>query len=172
MRNLFLACFVVLFSPSLATAQGGPRVSVTKLEALPKPLPYPYDKKADATAHVREAFERAKQSGKRVLVDFGANWCPDCRILAGVLELPEVKSFLAMHYEVVNVDVGRFDRNMALVRRFGIAQLSGVPTIVIANADGTPVTMTTSADLAGPQGVTPQAIADWLARWAPKKTAG
>jgi thioredoxin-like negative regulator of GroEL len=171
MRKFCLALCIAVLSTSLAAAQGGPRVSITKLQALPTPLPYPYDKNADAGARVREALARAQQNGKRVLVDFGANWCPDCRILAGVLELPEVKSFVAEHYEVVTVDVGRFNRNIAVVQQFGIRQLAGLPTIVIADADGKPLIVSNATEIAGPRGATPQTIADWLARWAPKKTA-
>ena len=172
MRKIFLAFLVVLCSPALVAAQVGPRVSVAKLEALPTPLPYPYDEKADANALVADAFARAKKNGKRVFIDFGGNWCPDCRVLAGVLNLPEVKSYVAKHYEIAAVDVGRLDRNLALVRKFGIRELAGVPTIVIADADGTPVNISNSADLTSVRGMKPQAVADWLARWTKKKPAG
>jgi thioredoxin-like negative regulator of GroEL len=165
MRRLLLM-FAVLVLPVAAFAAGSaPRVSISTVNALPKPLPLPYDEKADATARVMQAFANAKKSGKRVLVDFGGNWCPDCRILAGVMNLPEVKSYLARHYEIVAVDIGRFDRNMELVGQFGITQLDGVPTVVIAEADGKLLNVTNSADLSSAGTMKPQAIADWLARW-------
>lgn len=162
----FLLLITLLFLP-LATmaAERAPRVSIANLQALPKPLPYPYDEKANAAEQVEKTFASAKKSGKRVLVDFGGNWCPDCRVLAGVMELPEVKAFVARHYEVVTVDVGRLDRNLALVERFGITRLAGVPTVVVAEANGTPLNVTNSAELASARSMTPQGIADWLAQW-------
>ena len=76
-----------------------------------------------------------------------------------------MKSYVAKHYEVVTVDIGRFSRNLDLVQRFGISKLEGVPTVVIAEADGTPLNIMNSADLADARSMNPQAIADWLARW-------
>ena len=41
------------------------------------------------------------------------------------------------HYEVVAVDVGRFNRNLQIPARFGITKrLEGVPTLLIATPDG------------------------------------
>src|SRR5688572_26147747 len=98
MRTL-LALFLLVLSPLAAlAAPAGPQVHIADTKSLPTPLPLPYDEKADAPARVAEAFARAKKNGKRVLIDFGGNWCPDCRILAGVLNLPEVKSYVAKHY--------------------------------------------------------------------------
>jgi thiol-disulfide isomerase/thioredoxin len=151
---------------SSALAAGGPHLSVSTLAALKTPLPYPYVEKADAKAAVAAAFARAKASGKRVLVDFGGNWCPDCRILAGVMDLPEMRPFLAANYEIVSVDVGRFDKNLDVVKSLGVEKLRGVPTIVIAEPDGRPVNVANSAELADARSMTPQSLADWLAKWA------
>jgi thiol-disulfide isomerase/thioredoxin len=166
MYRFWLLLVSLMFPLAAFAAENGPRVSVRDIAALPKPLPYPYDENADAAARLALAFTRAKQNGKHVLIDFGGNWCADCRILAAVMDLPEVKSYLEQHFEVVTVDVGRLDRNLALVQRFGIPKLRGVPTVVIAEADGTPLNITDAAHLADARSMNPQSIADWLARWA------
>ena len=165
-HSLSLAVVLVLFATASVAADTAPHVRLRSNTELPVPLPLPYDEQANATAQVEAAFKRAKQTGKRVLIDFGGNWCPDCRILAGVMKLPEVKSFIDGHYEVATVDVGRFDKNLDVVGRFGIQKLRGVPTVVVAEADGTTLNVTNSADLANASAMTPQGIADWLARWA------
>ena len=160
------AVVAVLAWPLVAENPGpAPRVSVTDVAALPSPLPYPYAEGADAKAAVADAFTRAKASGKRVLIDFGGNWCPDCRILAGVMALPEMKSFIAAHYETVTVDVGRFDKNLDIVQSFGIEKLKGVPTVVVAEPDGKPINVTNSGELSDARTMTPQALANWLAKW-------
>ncbi len=166
-RWLFTGIFCA--SMSMGTAMAGvpaPRATIATINELPTPLPYPYDEKADANARVNEAFARAKADNKRVLIDFGGNWCPDCRILAAVMELPNIKSFVDKHYEIVTVDVGRYTRNQDIVHRFGIEKLKGVPTVVIAKADGTPLNITNSAELTDARSMTPQGIADWLAKYA------
>ena len=100
---------------TLSAAAPGPRVSIASINSLRQPLPFPYDEKADANKDVAAAKAQAKAQGKRLIIDLGGNWCADCRILAGVMELPEVKAFLHRHYVVVSVDVGQFDRNEQMV---------------------------------------------------------
>lgn len=148
-------------------AATAPRIHIASLKELPTPLPFPYDERADADAQVKAAFERARKNGKRVLIDLGGNWCADCRILDGVMELPEMKPFMAAHYEMVSVDVGRFNKNLQIPARWGLGKLEkGVPTIIIADADGKAVNISNAADLESARSMTPQGIADWLARWA------
>jgi thiol-disulfide isomerase/thioredoxin len=158
-----LAC---LFAALPATAATAPRLSVTNLSDIAVP-DRPFDENANADAAVANAFARAKAERKRVLIDLGGNWCADCRILAGVMELPEVQQFLDAHYIVVSVDVGRFNRNLQIPARFGITQrLEGVPSVLIATPDGTLLDGGHIAALADARSMTPQAIADWLAQWA------
>lgn len=97
----------------------------------------PYDIDQDAGAALDAAFERARRGGTRVLAKFGASWCPDCRILAGMMAVPAIASFLDRHYEVVAIHVGRYDANMDQPERVGLPDgLEGVPALVIADAQG------------------------------------
>lgn len=100
----------------------------------------PYDPDLNARAALDAAFERARISRTRVLAKFGAAWCPDCRILAGMMASPVIASFLERRFEVVPIHIGRYDANMDLVEQLGLqAGLEGVPAVVIAKADGTVV---------------------------------
>jgi thiol:disulfide interchange protein len=158
-----LACGLLGTLPALAAT--APRVSVANLSAISVP-DRPYDENADANAALANAFARAKTEHKRVLIDLGGNWCADCRILAGVMSLPEVQRFLTNHYVVVSVDVGRFNRNLQIPARFGITQrLEGVPSVLVADPDGKLIDAGHIAALADARSMTPQAIADWLAQW-------
>lgn len=162
--TLALALGVLAALPAWAATP--PRVSVTSLSDISVP-DRPYDENADANAAVANAFARAKTEHKRVLIDLGGNWCADCRILAGVMELPEVRKFLDAHYVVVAVDVGRFTRNLQIPARFGITErLKAVPSILIADPDGTLVDRGHVDAIEDARHMTPQALADWLAHWA------
>ena len=133
----------------------------------------PYDERADAVAAVDAAFDRAQSSGKRVAVIFGANWCPDCRILSGMMQLPTFEAFLDAHYELVKVDVGRYDRNQDLVQRFGFSQgLEGVPTVVITTAEGAVVNAGTAAEWRTARERDPQEALDYFHRFAFERPAG
>lgn len=158
---------VLAASPALAHAPAPKVVSISTLYELQTPLPYPYDENANADADVNAAFVRARREHKRVLIDLGGNWCGDCRVLAAVMELPEVKQFLDAHYIMVNVDVGRFDKNLQIPARFGFTQrLAGVPSILVADPDGKLIDRGDISALSDARAMTPQALADWLAQWA------
>jgi thiol:disulfide interchange protein len=161
------------FVLALAALSGGanaaphaPAIPVASLSDLSVP-DHPYDEGANADAAVDAAFARAKRSHKRVMLDLGGNWCGDCRVLAGVMQLPEMRRYLAAHYEVVIVDVGRFNKNLQVPARFGFTErLVGVPTVLVANVDGSLVNKNDVFALADARHMSPQAIADWLAQWA------
>lgn len=161
-----LAALFLLMPP--ASAATAPKINLPSLAQLPVVEMKPYDEAADANAAVAAAFARARHSHKRVLIDFGGNWCGDCVVLSNVMQLPELKSFLAAHFEMVSVDVGHFNRNLQVPARFGVTkQLEGVPAILIVEPDGkTLVDAGHVSALQDARHMTPQGLADWLAKWA------
>ncbi|UAJ09475.1 thioredoxin family protein [Glacieibacterium megasporae] len=162
---LAAAAIVAALAAAPANAAAAPRVSIATLDDLPQPLPIPYDTEAVGKVQVDAARKRAKASHKLLLIDLGGNWCPDCRVLAGVMAVPEVKAFLAKHYEVVTIDIGRRDKNLDVAEAYG-ASVKGVPMVMIVD----PVLGKTRnpdryAALSDARNMTPQALADWLAQW-------
>ena len=153
--------------PAPALAAVAPRAGITSFAELKTPLPYPYNEQANADADVARARARAKAQHKLLLIDLGGNWCGDCRVLAGTLELPAMKAFMEQHYEVVTVDVGRFERNLQIPAHYGFnTRLKGVPTLLVVDPDNdrllNPGDVFALSDAGS---MSPQALADWLARW-------
>jgi thiol-disulfide isomerase/thioredoxin len=162
---LVIAAILGLAGPALAVSP--PRAGITSFAELKTPLPYPYNEQANADAAVAKARAEAKKNGKLLLIDLGGNWCGDCRVLAGTLELPAMRAFMDRHYQVVTVDVGRFDHNLQVPARYGFkTRLKGVPTLLVVdpktdrllNPDDV-FALSSAGDMS------PQALADWLARW-------
>ena len=152
---------------------GSPKVSVATLEQLPAPLPNPYDDKADAKADIDKAFAAAQTSGKRVLINYGGNWCSWCRGLEGVMLLPEVKPFIDANFEVVHVSTGATAQDMnsrpETYRPFGVEKIDGTPYLVIAEPDRTVVHK--GSEVTDEQHETPQAMVNWLSQFAKKGAA-
>lgn len=97
----------------------------------------PYDEQADARAELAKARQMASQQSKQVLVVFGANWCPDCRILERTVLLGgALGAHLAARYVRVKVDVGQFDRHMDIDRELGHPTRAGIPSLAITDAQG------------------------------------
>jgi len=167
--RLFAAALLAITPAAMsAAAVPAPHVRAQTFDQLAKPLPLPYDEAADAMRAVDQARARAKTAHKLLLIDLGGNWCLDCRILAGTMDLPEVGTFLRGHYELVSVDVGRFDKNLTVPARYGITQrLEGVPALLVIDPrTDRLINAGHVSALADARSMTPQALADWLAQWA------
>jgi thiol:disulfide interchange protein len=159
------AAFALVFAAAPAVSATAPRLHVQTIDAL-APLPLPYDEQANAEAAVAAARAKAKATHKLLLIDYGGNWCLDCRVLAGVMEQPEMRPFVQRHYEVVKVDSGRFDKNTDITAQYGFKKVQGVPAVFIVNPmTGQLVNKKSVIALADARSMTPQAIADWLAQW-------
>ncbi|WP_267381634.1 MULTISPECIES: thioredoxin family protein [unclassified Sphingomonas] len=166
--TLGLAAAALAVSAADARTVAAPHVAAQNFEQLSKPLPLPYNEGANADAAVAAAKARALRGHKRLLIDLGGNWCLDCRLLAGTMELPELRAFVAKHYEVVTVDIGRFDKNGQVPAAYGITgRLKGVPAVLIVDPrTNRLVNAGHETALADARSLSPQALADWLAQWA------
>ncbi len=146
------AACLALLSSSLAGA----------VAAAPSPAVH------DAEPAIAAARTRALHDGKRLLIVIGADWCANCRVLDTRMRAPAAARFLATHYERVDVDVGRFDRNMAVPRRLGFAgRRLFVPALVVIDPRARHIV--NSGDemvLAAPGAASPGHLMAALARWS------
>ena len=95
-----------------------------------------YDELADANRDIASAMNQAASEKKQVLLIFGANWCPDCRLLNAHMGEADLGSLLAERYVVVKVDVARFKKNLDVAEKFGVPLKQGIPATGIVSAEG------------------------------------
>jgi thiol-disulfide isomerase/thioredoxin len=97
-----------------------------------------YDEKADAKVDIAAAVARAKRENRRVLVQWGANWCGWCRRLHELCRGDkDLAKELLYEYEIVRVDVGQWDKNMELAASYGAGlKESGIPYLTLLDAEG------------------------------------
>lgn len=158
---------LALAVPAAAAPAPAPKITIASFTELQTPLPYPYDEAADANAQVARAKARARASHKLLLIDLGGNWCGDCRVLSATMSQTELKPFLAKHYQLVMVDVGRFDKNLQVPAHWGITErLEGVPALLVVDPKTDKLLdVGRVSALQDARNMTPQALADWLAQW-------
>jgi len=100
-------------------------------EVLNMPLPLPYNGEIYSESDIERFLNSSINKSKQPIIIFGGNWCPDCRILEGTLQLPTIKKYMIEHYEIMHVDVGRYDKNMNLISYFKIPKEEGVPRVLV-----------------------------------------
>jgi len=101
--------------------------------------PQPYDERADARAEIARMLQCAREEQKPLLLMFGANWCPWCRKLDQLLATDKEIAPLADEIFLrLNVDIGEYDRNLALAAEYGLSTLddTGIPMLVVLRPDG------------------------------------
>jgi thiol-disulfide isomerase/thioredoxin len=133
------------------------------------PLPaasYLYDPTVDARAEVEAALAAAKADGKRVLIDYGGDWCPDCHSLAAVMDSPAGLALIDASYHVVRVDIGYWDHNLDVAADYGQAIANGVPAVVVVDGAGKVIGSTADGSLANARVMTAEDILAILSRWA------
>jgi thioredoxin 1 len=124
-----------------------------------------YDASAHAEADVKRALTAAAKDGKPVLVDFGADWCPDCVVLGKLAAKPSVAPLLAK-FHVVSVDVGQFDRNLDVAKKLTVdLQASGIPALVVLDGKGKVRTVTNDGSFANARKMKTGDVAAFLKKW-------
>jgi thiol:disulfide interchange protein len=93
-----------------------------------------YDEKADADALIASALAAAKRENRRVLIQWGGNWCSWCVLLHNRFKSdPALAKTLRYEYDVVHID----SANKGLMEKYGVdLSTAGVPYLTVLAADG------------------------------------
>ena len=123
---------------------------------------------ARASQDIAAARDEAARTHRRVLVDFGGNWCTDCKVLDINMRKPENAALLAERYVVVHVNVGDkgIDHNFAVAERYGIPLKKGVPALAVLDPDGRVVYAQTKGEFESMRHMDPATVHEFLEKWA------
>ena len=122
----------------------------------------------DAAKDIDSALASARKDGKRVLLDFGADWCPDCRVLGTLFDEPAVAALVQKNFHVVRIDVGRRDKNGDLAVKYQATSADWIPAIAVLSPDGTTVAVTDDR-VRVTRRTTAAELSALLKEWAPKE---
>ncbi|MEX2217952.1 MAG: thioredoxin family protein [Phycisphaerales bacterium] len=136
--------------------------------AKPAARPDIYSETADARGAVAAALDKARAENRRVLIQWGANWCGWCHLLhEACAKDVGLRAKLRDEYDVVLIDVGRFNTNMELAEKFG-AKLkeSGIPYLTVLSAEGKVLANqeTGSLEVKGQPKHDPKAVLEFLTK--------
>jgi thioredoxin 1 len=123
--------------------------------------PGPGQAKADLAA----ALAASAASHKRVILDFGGNWCPDCHVLDSYFHDSANRPILEANYILVHVNIGRMDENLDIAERYQIPLRKGVPALAILGEGGELLYSQRTGEFEAMRGMKSSAVTDFLVRW-------
>jgi thiol:disulfide interchange protein len=151
-RKIF-AAFVLLSAGIFASAQNRIIYSAT----------------ADAHADIAQAIHSAAREHKRVLLDFGGNWCGDCQVLNIYFHQPQNHAILDKNYVLVDIDIGRMDKNVDVAKKYDVPIQRGVPALAVLDSHGRLLYSQKNGEFESMRRMDPQSVTEFLNQWKATK---
>ena len=126
----------ILIAALLLTVVSAAQFKRVPLQAPAQPNAQLYKADANAAQDIRRALATAVKQHKNVLLDFGGNWCIDCHILDDAFHQPRIAPLLNSNYIVVHVDVGKYEKNLDLAKKYHVNLEKGVPSLAVLDSLG------------------------------------
>lgn len=128
-----------------------------------------YPPPQQAHADLSSALKAAAASHKRILLDFGGNWCPDCQVLDIYFHNPQNLPILNKNFVLVHVNVGEMDENLDLAKRFGIPLKKGVPALAVLSSTGKLLYSQKSGEFEAMGRMQSSSVTQFLVQWRPQR---
>jgi thioredoxin-related protein len=169
-----IGAFLGLLAPAWAqdAAPAAPLRPASAAAAQPDAARMVYDESADAKRQIADALAKAKKENRRVLIQWGGNWCPWCIKLHELCKSDKaIAKELLYEYDVVYVDAGKENKNVELAATYGAdLKKHGYPFLTILDGDGKAIANqeTASLEKAGNKlenGHNPAAVLDFLTKY-------
>jgi thiol:disulfide interchange protein len=132
---------------------------------------YPAD--ANARKDIQAAVAQATKEHKRIILDFGADWCLDCHILDNTFHHnADVSPLLEKNFVVVHIDIGRQDppKNNDVAIKYHVPLEKGVPALAVLESNGKLLYSDKGGEFEAARRMKVQAVIDFLEKWRPKKS--
>ena len=134
--------------------------------ATPQELyPAPEQARTDLTA----ALRAARTAHKRVLLDFGGNWCGDCKVLDLYLHDGTNAPIVNANFVVVHINIGHMDENLELAEKYEIPLQRGVPALAVLSDTGKLLFSQKTGQFEAMRRMESSAVTQFLIQWKPVK---
>src|SRR3984957_15764401 len=135
--------------------------AVCALSAVRDIYPAPDQAKTDVAA----ALAAAAKDHKRVILDFGGNWCTDCHVLDLYFHDAANRPLLEANYVLVHINIGRYDANVDIATHYQIPLNKGVPAIAVLSDHGKLLYSQKTGEFEAMRRMQTGAVTDFLLRW-------
>ncbi len=128
-----------------------------------------YPDPAQAKADIAKALKQAATTHKRILLDFGGNWCGDCHVLDIYLHNAQNRPILESNFILVDVNVGEYDANLDIARQYEIPLEKGVPALAVLTEKGKLLYSQKYGQFEKMGRMDPGMVTQFLVQWKPVK---
>ncbi|MGB8260508.1 MAG: thioredoxin family protein [Terracidiphilus sp.] len=129
-----------------------------------------YPDPAQAPADLAAALKTAAQSHKRVLLDFGGNWCADCVVLDRYLHQGENAAILEANFVLVHINIGHMDANVDIAERYEVPVEKGVPALAVLTEAGKLLYSQKNGQFEAMRRIQASEVTKFLVQWKPVKS--
>lgn len=133
--------------------------------AAPYSKQHIYSETADPRADIAAALKQATREHKRVILDFGGDWCPDCQVLDIYLHQSPNSELLAKNFLLVHVFIGQMDKNLELASKYGVPIERGVPALAVVDGNGKVLYSQNTGQFNNMRRMDVQSVTDFLTKW-------
>ena len=155
MKSIKFIAFAVLLMVAAGPAQSANR------QIYPDP--------AQAKADLAAALKTAAQTHKRILLDFGGDWCGDCQVLDLYFHDDKNLPILEANFILVHVNIGHMDANVDIAEKYGIPLHKGVPALAVLSEKGALLYSQKGGEFEDMRNLQSAALTSFLVQWKPAK---
>ena len=150
---------LIAFALLLATAFLPAAAQTAEREIYPAP--------EQAGPDLAAAIKAAHAQHKHLIIDFGGNWCGDCKVLDIYFHDPVNKQLLDANYILVDINIGHMDRNQDIAERYQIPLHKGVPALAVLDEHGKLLYSQRSGEFEAMRRMEINSVTSFLLQWKP-----
>ena len=124
-----------------------------------------YSATADAHADIAQAIRTATHEHKRIILDFGGNWCGDCQVLNIYFHQQPNEAILNKNFVLVDIDIGRMDKNVDVADKYGVPLNKGVPALAVLDEHGHLLYSQKDGEFEAMRRMDPGSVTEFLNKW-------
>jgi thioredoxin 1 len=126
-----------------------------------------YPPPGQARTELAAALAAAAAEHKRIIVDFGGNWCTDCHVLDHYFHDAANAPLLQASYILVHINVERLTDNLDIAERYQIPLRKGVPALAVLGEKGELLYSQRTGEFEAMRSMQSSTVTDFLVRWKP-----
>jgi thioredoxin 1 len=128
-----------------------------------------YPAPAQAKADLSVALKTAAATHKRILLDFGGNWCPDCQVLDLYFHDATNQPILEANFVLVHVNIGTtgINANFDLAQQYEVPLNKGIPALAVLSEDGKLLYSQKGGEFESMRRMESSAVTKFLLQWKP-----